>query len=257
MIAGHKVLAVIPARGGSKGVPGKNLRKMAGKSLLAWTAEAAANSAYLDRVIVSSDDPTICATALEIGIEVPFVRPAELARDDTPGIEPILHALDTLTEPYDLVVVLQPTSPLRTAADIDAALERTIESGADGCVSVTESTEHPYWTYTVDADHSMRPLFGTLPVRRQDLPKVYHLNGAVYVARTDVLAKRRSFLGPTTVAYIMPAERSVDLDTELDFAYCEALIERLGKRCAGQRQSELRARSAPYARPKDLFREAP
>jgi N-acylneuraminate cytidylyltransferase len=232
VIAGHTVLAVIPARGGSKGVPGKNLRRLAGKSLLAWTAEAAVKSAYLDRLILSSDDPAVCANAKELGIEVPFVRPPELARDDTPGIEPILHALNTLTEPYDLVVVLQPTSPLRTAADIDAALERTLETGADGCVSVTESAEHPYWTYTVDTDHCMRPLFDTLPLRRQDLPKVYHLNGAVYVAKTKVLAERRSFLGPTTVAYIMPAEHSVDLDTELDFAYCEALIERSGKHLA-------------------------
>src|SRR5271157_3678171 len=138
MIQNQSVLALIPARGGSKGVPRKNLREIAGKPLIAWAIEAGRQSRYIDRLILSSEDPEIMAQARSWGCEVPFVRPAELARDDTPGMEPVLHALTALPEEYDYVVVLQPTSPLRLAEDIDGCLETCLRQEAPACVTVAE-----------------------------------------------------------------------------------------------------------------------
>ena len=134
MIDGRSVLAIIPARGGSKGVPRKNIRPLGGKPLIAWTIEAAHRSAWIDRLILSSEDQEIIDTACAWGCDVPFVRPAELARDCTPGIDPVLHALKQLPS-FDLVVLLQPTSPLRSAADIDRCIERCQRGGAPAAVT--------------------------------------------------------------------------------------------------------------------------
>lgn len=225
MIQGKRVLAVITARGGSKGVPRKNVRDLGGKPLIAWTIEAARSSQYLDRIILSSDDAEIIAAAKEWGCEVPFTRPAELARDETPGVEPVLHALTALQEQFDYVVLLQPTSPLRTAADIDGCLERCRELGAPACVSVTEPDKSPWWMYTLEENGRMRPLFpGDAAARRQDLPKVYALNGAVYAAERLWLERTRTFVTPETAAYLMPRARSLDIDTELDMVVCGLLL---------------------------------
>jgi CMP-N,N'-diacetyllegionaminic acid synthase len=224
MIAGEKVLAVITARGGSKGIPRKNLRAVAGKPLIAWTIEAARKSRYLDRVVLSSEDDEIMRVAAEWGCEVPFTRPASLAQDDTPGIDPVLDALARLPG-YGLVVLLQPTSPLRSADDIDRAIELCVERRAPACVSVMAASESPYWMFTLE-EAKMRPLLGkaALPERRQDLPQAYSLNGAVYVARPPWLLETRSFLAEGTVAYVMPDERSVDIDEELDLKLAEILL---------------------------------
>lgn len=222
MIGGKRVLGVIPARGGSKGVPRKNIRMVAGKPLIAWTIDEAKRSRTLDRLVLSSEDPEIIDLAKQWGCEVPFVRPAELARDETPGIEPVLHAIAALPEQYDYVVLLQPTSPLRTAADIDQCVERCVSRNAPACVSVTEPDKSPYWMYTLDDTGRMRPLLeGDAASRRQDLPKVYALNGAVYAADCHWLLRTRSFLSEETEAYEMPKERSLDIDTESDLQYCE------------------------------------
>ena len=225
MIAGKKVLAVIPARGGSKGVPGKNIRPLAGRPLIAWTIAAAGHAPELDRVIVSSEDPAIIAIAKEWGGDAPFIRPTELARDDTPGIAPVLHALDALPEKYDYVVLLQPTSPLRTGADISAALKICVEDNAPACVSVSSPHHAPWWMFSLSDSRRLQPLFpkDALPTRRQDMPEVYALNGAVYVAEVGWLRETRSFLTPETAAYVMPLERSLDIDTELDFRIAEAV----------------------------------
>ena len=226
MIAGKSVLAIIPARGGSKGVPRKNVRDVAGKPLIAWTIEEAKKSQFIDRLILSSEDIEIIEVAKDWGCEVPFIRPKELSQDHTPGIDPVLHAL-MLLPGYDYIVLLQPTSPLRNAADIDSCIEICVKHGVSSCVSVTEPDASPYWMYHLGSQNQLIPLFteGAVFSRRQDLPKTYSLNGAVYVARCSVLISRRTFVGEDTVAYIMPKIRSVDIDTELDLEYARAIIE--------------------------------
>ncbi|AWE06399.1 acylneuraminate cytidylyltransferase [Lysinibacillus sp. 2017] len=219
-----KILAIIPARGGSKGVPRKNIRNLAGKPLIAWTIEEAKKSKYIDRLILSSEDDEIIDVAKQYGCEVPFKRPLELAQDDTPGIEPVLHAIEQCPG-YDYVVLLQPTSPLRTGEDIDGCIETLLASDGDFCLSVTEPEKSPYWMYTLD-DDKMVPLLpqDKLIVRRQDLPKVYALNGAVYVGKRSSLIEEQSFLTQNTLAFVMNQINSIDIDSELDLGYCEFLI---------------------------------
>jgi N-acylneuraminate cytidylyltransferase len=228
MIDGRSVLGVVPARGGSQGIPGKNITELAGRPLLAWTAEAALSSSLIDRTILSSDDEAILAVGRACGLDVPFVRPAELARNDTPGIDPVLHALAALEpERYDQVVLLQPTSPLRTADDIDEALRTCHALGAPACVSVT-LVEHSPWTmFTLDGGR-LTPLLASdaRPTRRQDAPPVYRLNGGIYIADTAWLERTRSFVTEETRAFEMPAERSIDIDSPLDLALAEAVIQR-------------------------------
>lgn len=227
MIGGKSILAVVTARGGSKGLPGKNIRLVAGKPLIAWTLEEARQSGYIDRLILSSEDDGIIAVANQLGCEVPFVRPAALAADDTPGVDPILHAMAVIPEKYDYVVLLQPTSPLRIAADIDGCIEKCFDSQAAACVSVTEPDKSPYWMYNLTNEGFMVPVtnLGYTTARRQDLPRVYTLNGAVYVAQSEWLKGQRSFLSPETLAFVMPRERSHDVDTELDLKICEMWLK--------------------------------
>jgi CMP-N,N'-diacetyllegionaminic acid synthase len=217
VIGNGKVLAVIPARGGSKGLPGKNILPVGGQPLIGYSIGAAKASAAVDRVIVSSDDDAIIAAARACGCDVPFRRPDELATDTAASIDVVLHALDQVPG-YDYVVLLQPTSPLRTAADIDAACERLAESGALACVSVSPVEQSPYWMYQISDAGDLRPVLD-LPAgvsRRQDLPPVYTLNGAIYVANVSWLRRNRTFLTAETVPYVMPTERSLDIDTYAD-----------------------------------------
>lgn len=224
MIEGKTILAIIPARGGSKGVPRKNIRDAVGKPLIAWTIDEAKKSKYIDRLIVSSEDKEIITIAESWGCEAPFVRPEELARDDTPGVEPVLHAVKMLPG-YDYIVLLQPTSPLRSAEDIDGCIEQCIKRQANTCVSVTEPDKNPYWMYELDEHGRLYPVIKTdkAILRRQDLPKVYVLNGAVYVTKCDWLLINKALITAETIAYLMPKERSLDIDGELDFVLLEAL----------------------------------
>jgi N-acylneuraminate cytidylyltransferase len=226
MIQGHSVLAIIPARGGSKGISKKNIKLLAGKPLIAWTIEEAKKSKYIDRLILSSEDEEIIKVAKEWGCEVPFIRPAELAKDDTPGIEPVLHALNTLKEQYKYVVLLQPTSPLRLVDDIDGCIEACISSKALSCISVTEVNQHPHWMYTINASGCLSPVIQRTKENhcRQDLPRVYVLNGAVYVAESILLKNKCSFLTAETKAYVMSKERSLDIDEDIDLKLCEILM---------------------------------
>lgn len=228
MINGKTVLAIIPARGGSKGVYKKNIRELAGKPLIAWSIEEAKKSQYIDRLILSSEDEQIIEVAKEWGCEVPFVRPMDLARDDTPGIEPVIHAVKTLPEDYDYIVLLQPTSPFRSVEDIDGCIEQCTCKNMPACVSVCEAEQSPYWMYQLDEKKVMKPLINTGAVifRRQDLPPVYMLNGSVYVAQKDFVIENRTFLTAETMAYPMPSERSMDIDNETDFSYCDWLKRR-------------------------------
>ncbi len=226
MIGGRKVLGLIPARGGSKGLPGKNILPACGRPLLAWTAASALGSRHLDRVVVASDDDAILAAGRAAGCEA-LPRPAALASDTTPTIDVVLHALDSIAG-HDVVVLLQPTSPLRNTDDIDAACERFATSGAPACVSVSLAVQSPYWMYRLGARQTLEPVVD-LPAeatRRQDLPAVYVLNGAIYIADVAWLRRSRAFVGAGTVAYVMPASRSIDIDTAADFeAFKKTLTE--------------------------------
>lgn len=231
-----KVLGIITARGGSKGVPGKNLKLLAGKPLLAYTIDAANNCAALDRVILSTEDEAIAAAGRAMGCEVPFTRPAELSRDDTPHLPVVQHAAawmrDHANYTFDAVMVLQPTSPLRTSTDIAAAVALLESTGADSVLSVSEVPVHSHPSRTLRLDASDQAvLFATgEPVRkrinrRQDLPPAWLMNGAVYACRTAVLfASEPSLYGDRVVAYRMPHERSSSIDDMDDWAAAERLL---------------------------------
>lgn len=226
MYKGKTFLGIIPARGGSKGVPRKNIRPLAGKPLIAWTIAQAQASRYLDRTIVSTEDEEIAAVARRHGGDVPFLRPVELARDDTPSIAPVLHAIGILRS-YDFIVLLQDTSPFRTAEDIDGAIAHGIDHGADSCVSVTEAAASPYWMYRLRDDGTMTPILERpreKAYQRQKLPKIYQLNGAVYVASREFLLREKAFVSADTLGCVMPGERSFDIDTMMDFRIAEALM---------------------------------
>jgi len=224
MIEGKTILAVIPARGGSKGLPRKNIRLLACKPLIAWTIEAAKKSKFIDRLILSSEDEEIISVAKAYGCEVPFIRPQELAEDDTPGISPLLHAIENLHESYDYVILLQPTSPLRSAESIDRCVEFFVQRKARFCVSVTEADKTPYWMYTIN-NNLLKPfIISETYNRRQDIPKTYVLNGAIYIAETKSLIIEESFLNENTIGFLMVKSESVDIDTESDFLFAEFMI---------------------------------
>ena len=228
-----RVLALVPARGGSKGVPRKNLRVVAGKPLLQWTLEASAAAERVERTVVTTDDPEIAELARALGAEVPFQRPAELAGDEVPDFPVYRHALDRLAEKDgyepDAVAWLRPTSPLRMADDIDAAVELLERSGADAVRSVSPSEYHPYWMKRLEEGRLLPLIEGanesTHP-RRQLLPEVFRLNGAVDVIRCASVAHDGPLFGGTIAGYAMPRERSVDIDDELDLELAALLLDR-------------------------------
>lgn len=240
MIEKKRVLAVIPARGGSKGLPGKNIRDLGGKPLLAWTIEAALGSAYVDKVILSSDDEAIIQTARRHGCEVPFKRPAHLATDNAATIDVLLHAMQSLPQ-YDLVILLQPTSPLRSSADIDKALETLLSHQATSCVSVTTPSKSPYWMFTLNQDDCLSPLIDPAysRSRRQELPEVYSLNGAIYIAEAEWLAEHKDFIGPQTCAYHMPPHRSLDIDSLLDLRIADVVMQEFAHELEEQQRPHL------------------
>ena len=224
MIGGRSVLVVVTARGGSRGLPGKNLLPFRGAPLIAWTIRAAQAAPSIDRLVLSSDDPEIIETARSLGCEVPFRRAAELASDTAASIDVLLDAADRVPG-HDIVVLLQPTSPLRTAGDIEATLAVMAESGAPGAVSVSEAPCHPYLIFGLDPAGRLSP-FAEKPAelgwRRQDLPPAYRVNGAVYAADVAWLRAGRSLcVAGETAAYEMPAERSFDIDTLEDLLAAE------------------------------------
>jgi len=227
MLYNKKILAVIPTRGGSKGIPRKNIRELAGKPLIAWTIAEAKKSKYIDRCIVSTEDEEIMQVAEKWGGDVPFKRPTKLAEDDSPGIDTILHAIDELPA-YDCVMMLQATSPLRTVADIDGCIEYFFRNEAEACVSVTSAEANPYWMYTLEDGNRMKPIL-SLPkekfYQRQKLPIVYQLNGAVYIAEKKWLMKNKSFITEETLGYVMPINRSYDIDTEMDFIMINKILK--------------------------------
>lgn len=225
-----RIIGLITARGGSKGIPGKNIKLLAGKPLIAWTIEAALGSRQLDRLIVSTDDAAIAEAARRYGADVPFMRPAELAQDTSSHISVVDHALDWLaahdgTDP-DYVLLLQPTSPLRTAQDIDATIELALQRQAVAVVSVCEVDQHPLLCQRVQPDGTLAPYMTSelTYLRRQDLPPAYALNGALYLNRSESLRRDRTFLPVGTLPYVMPRERSLDIDTPWDWHLVELVL---------------------------------
>lgn len=225
MIEELSVLAIIPARGGSKGLPGKNIRPLAGKPLIVHTIEQAQRSRYIDRIVLSSDDPKIIEISREAGCDVPFVRPDELASDTATSMDVVFHCLKNVDN-FDIVVLLQPTSPLRTAGHIDDCIESLLNEGVDTCISVAEVDKSPFWMFTTQEDGMLEPLFEQTFSRRQDLPRTYEINGAVYVSPTKILARNGSFISAKTRGYVMTREQSIDIDTADDFSRAELLVAR-------------------------------
>lgn len=224
-----RVIALVPARAGSKGVAGKNTRVVGGRPLVAWTIEAAQASRRITTLAVTSDDAGVLDSARSAGVEMLIERPAELATDTAAMTDVILHALSLVEPPLsgdDVVVLLQPTSPLRTAAHVDEAVDLLLGGDARAVVGVCEVEHSPLLANTLPADLSMRGFLTpeALGANRQELPVYYRINGAVYAARMDYLRKNAGFLGDATLAYVMSQEVSVDIDSELDLRIAECLL---------------------------------
>lgn len=219
-----RVLGIIPARGGSKALPRKNVLTMSGKPLIAWTIEAALQSALLTKVVVSTDDQEISDTAIAYGAEVPFIRPVELATDTANAVQVLQHAL-LFCKDYELkfnaVMMLQPTTPLRTASDIDNCIEIMQENTeCDSVISVTEvGGHHParmkYLENGVLIDPDFCEVYENQP--RQELKPMYIRNGAIYLVKVNILLEYSSLKGACSMGYVMPPERSVNIDSKFDF----------------------------------------
>ena len=216
-------------------MPRKNLALVGGKPLIWWTIAAALGAEQPKRVIASTDAEDIAEVAKEMGAEVPFMRPWELALDDTPGVASVVHAAMWLDENENyrtaFVMHLPPTSPLRTSVDIDRAVELAVRTKADSVVSVTPAQHHPYWVKRLDDEGRMSEFVALeRPVEsRQGLPEAYALNGAIYMARWEVLVEDRSFYKRRTYGYVMPPERSLDLDTAWDMHLADLLLRDRGQ----------------------------
>jgi len=229
-VTSTRVLGLVAARGGSKGLPRKNVLPLGGRPLIAWTVDAARAARTLTRAIVSSEDDEILACAREAGGETPFVRPAAFATDTASTLQVALHALDWLVEHErwhaDVLVLLPATAPLRRAHHIDAAVATLLGDAAlDAVVAVTEADYPPYWMLTTE-NGRLAWLFpeGGRVARRQDLPTAFRPNGSIYAVRAAVLREQRTFYPRVTAPYVMPREESVNIDTALDFRLAEMLL---------------------------------
>lgn len=228
------ILAVIIARGGSKGIPKKNIKKLGGRTLISYTIDAALNARTLDKVIVSTDDRRIAKIAQDLGAEVPFMRPKYLAQDDTPAVPVVQHAVKIIekldSRRVNIVVLLQPTSPLRIANDIDKGVSKMLNTEADSVVGVCklEYLCHPYLVKRLKGDRIYPYLKSKRTYdRRQAAPNLYRLNGALYVVKRDTLMKKGTFFGKDLRALIMDPIRSIDIDTKLDFKLAEFILKNL------------------------------
>jgi CMP-N,N'-diacetyllegionaminic acid synthase len=227
MLNQYHVTALIPARGGSKRLPGKNIKILGGKPLIAWTIETAKASKYIDKIVVSTDDIEIKQISEKFGAEVPFIRPDYLSHDTATSFDVVKHAIEFLGvgQPNHLIVLLQPTSPLRTIAELDQSLEFFIKKAADGVVSVSETEHSPLWSNILPENLSMANFIRAevQGKRSQDLPKFYRLNGSIYIYKTEtLLEKGQLFYDENIYGFETPQETSIDIDTELDYQIAES-----------------------------------
>jgi CMP-N,N'-diacetyllegionaminic acid synthase len=226
-----KVLGLIPARGGSKGLPGKNLRHLHGKPLLHHSVENALNASCISTVVVSTDDPNIAESAELAGAEVPFMRPPELAGDTTSSIDVLLHCLDWYGgkgQSFDIVTLIEPTSPLREISDIEKGINLLISKGHGSVVSVCESEgQHPSFSYRKDSNSKIIPFTGKQPtnIRRQDIDPVYFLDGTFYASFVKELRAQRSFYHENTYCFEVPKWKSLEIDDIYDFVMIEAIMK--------------------------------
>lgn len=226
-------LAIIPARSGSKRLKDKNIKNLCGKPLVAWSIESALKSKYINEVVVTTDSEQYANIARNYGATTPFLRPRDLSLDTSSTFDAIEHTIsfyrDHFQKNFDYIVLLQPTSPLRRAYHIDNACELLLQNNKNSIISVTTCEHSPLWTNTLPSNQSMddflRPEIQD--TRSQDLPAYYRLNGAIYIANTDILLKKESFFIKNSMAYCMDNLYSIDIDTELDFAFAEFLISNM------------------------------
>lgn len=225
------MLAIIPARGGSKGLPGKNIRLLDGKPLIAHTIEAALASKKITKIIISTDDESIAAVCRDYDVEIPFMRPKELAGDNSLIVETYLYTLKRINEEqgtdFDSIIALLPTCPLRTGEDIDKAVEIFEHKNADSVISFYEAPHPVQWYRTIDDNGVLRALLpeGDRLANRQEEKKSYLPNGAIYIFKVELLQQHK-YYSDRTYPYVMPAERSIDIDTQFDFDLAECLIQK-------------------------------
>lgn len=232
-----KILGLIPARGGSKGIPGKNIKSLGGKALIEYAIEAGLASGVLERVVVSTDDEKIAKVSQRAGAQVPFLRPAALATDQSPTIDTVIHALQFFQESgidCDAVCLLQPTSPLRKVDDIKMAVETFIKQQADSLISVREvpHTYNPHWVFEEDIESGFLKIATgeeSIISRRQDLPKAFHRDGSIYLCKTSVVLNERSLYGKKIAYYLMKNKQHINLDTMEDWVAAEAMINQWKK----------------------------
>ena len=228
-----RVLAIIPARGGSKGVPGKNIKLLSGKPLIEYTTEVALQSKLLTKVLVSSDDDKIIEVAKNTGVEVPFKRPSNLSEDTTPTLPVIKHALayyKNIGEEFNAICLLQVTSPFRTVDFLDNALQKFINEGADSLISVQKVPHeyNPHWTFELNEEGNLKIATGEEKIisRRQDLPTTYHRDGSIYITKTSIIEKENSLYG-STISYVeSPKEFYVNIDTMEDWRKAELVLKK-------------------------------
>ena len=230
MYKGYNILCIIPARGGSKGLPGKNIKKLSGKPLIAYTIEHARSSMYIDRVIVSTDSKAIADISKGYGAEAPFMRPKRLASDNSSTIDVLLHAMDWLEKKenyfFDILVLLHVTAPLRHVKDIDNCIELLVKKNADNVFSVTPANRNPYFNMVeVSRYGNVRLVKKGGFATRQSAPEVFDMNASIYVWWKDILKEKRATLLENSHIYIMPKERSVDIDDAIDFKIAEMLLK--------------------------------
>ena len=225
MLNGKRILGLIPARGGSCGILRKNLLKVGDESLLERTIRIAQLSQLIDTLVISSEDDEIIALAKQKGVVAPFIRPAELANDTTPSSAVILHALSKITG-YDYLILLQVTSPMRRCIDIDNSLRFCLQQEAPACVSVSVVSHSPHWLFMLGENNALYPVLASesVPARRQDSAMVYTLNGAIYIADIVWFMQTQSFVAARTVAYVMPPEYGLDIDTMDDVKIFSAYL---------------------------------
>lgn len=226
MFKGQKILALIPARGGSKGIKDKNIISINGKPLVAYSIEEGLKSKYVDMVLVSTDSEEIARISKEYGAEVPFLRPSEIAQDTSPTVEAINHALEVVNaeRQFHSLILLQPTSPLRTCEDIDKAIELYFETNCEGVVSVREVNETPILMRYINGEGKLKNVVEyDKSIRRQDLPKYYILNGSIYISK--ISEENTADVNKLAIPFIMSKEKSIDIDELADVAKTEQYLK--------------------------------
>lgn len=228
MYQGKKILALIPARGGSKGIKDKNIMPLHGRPLIAYAIDCGLQSKYVDSVVVTTDSEKIAEVSRQCGARVPFMRPAKYAQDTSTTLVAVIHAVDTLKamgETYDALLLLQPTQPLRTSQDVDSAIEAYFEKGEEDLVSVSLVSDHPIFVRTIDENGTMHKLLDcSSTCRRQDMPPFYRVNGCIYINNLEKLNEKTSF-GDNPIPFVMERSHSVDIDDLADFYLAEYYLK--------------------------------